>query len=90
MRAIAARAGLVLGLVRVEVGVERDLRVHDDLLAARQTDDQVGAEQAAVGVPGRRLQDEVAMLDEAGGLDDVTQPDLAPPSADVRARAARS
>ena len=39
---------LVLGLERVEQGFERHLRVDDDVLAARQPDDDIRPEQPVV------------------------------------------
>ena len=80
----AAARVLVLGLERVEVGGQRRLRVDDDVLAARQLDDEVGAEHAPVGVGRRRLLVEVAVREHPGELDDALELDLAPAAAHVR------
>ena len=73
---------LVLGLHRVEERRRRDLGVDDDVLAARQADDQVGREPAAVG--GDRLLDvEVAVLQHPRRFDDAPQLELAPLAAHV-------
>ena len=72
--------GLVVGGRGVEVGVERHLRVHDDLPAADEVDDQVGA-QGAVLEP--HLLAEVAPVDQPGQLDRPAQVELAPASADL-------
>ena len=60
----------------------RDLRVHDDVLAARQPDDQVRRQADAVG-RDRFLEVEVAVLEHAGRFDDAAQLQLAPLPADV-------
>ena len=75
--------GVVGGLERVEVRGERRLRVHHDVLAARDAHDEVGAQRAVVG-RGGRLRDEVAVLDHPRELDDVSQLRLAPAAAHVR------
>ncbi len=75
--------GLVARLVGVEEGVQRRLRVDDDLLAAGQVDDQVGPQRAVVA-PQRALLAEVAAVDHAGQLDDPLQLQLAPAAARLR------
>jgi hypothetical protein len=74
---------LVLRLERVEVRLERRLRVDDDLLASRELDEQVGPEPRAVG-GDRRLLDEVAVGEHPGHLDHSAQLDLAPAAAHDR------
>ena len=74
---------VVLALDGLQVGGERDLGVDDDLLAAGEAHDQVGAEHA-VAVVTRRLLGEVAVLDHAGHLDHPAQLHLAPPAAGLR------
>ena len=69
---------------RIEVGDERHLRVDDDVLVAGEPHDHVGAQHVPVGVGGRRLLDEVAMLDHSCHLDDAAKLDLPPASPDVR------
>src|SRR5213076_65059 len=64
---------LVLGLDRVEISLERRLRVDDDVLAARERDHEVGPQQAAVAVALARLLDEVAVGDHPGQLDDAPE-----------------
>ena len=46
--AVAARPLIVVALLRVEERLERRLRVDDDLLAAREVDDEVRAQPAVV------------------------------------------
>ena len=74
----------VVGVDRVEVRADRHLRVDDDALAARQLDDQVGAEQPAFVVAFALLRAEVAVVEHPGQLDDALQLHLAPAAADVR------
>ena len=71
-------------LERAQIRVERHLRVDDDVLAARQPDDDVGT-HAAIGpfAVERLLLVEVAVLDHAGELDDALQLQLAPAAADA-------
>ena len=70
---------------RLEIGVERHLRVDGDRLVAGQADDHVGA--AGSGIRGDRgLRVEVDVAGEARGLDDPSQLGLAPDAA----RAARA
>ena len=83
-REVPAPLVLVVGLDRVEVRVERRLRVDDDVLAARQLHDQVGPQQPAVVVALARLLDEVAVRDHPGELDHALQLHLAPAAANVR------
>ena len=64
--------------------LDRDLRVDDDALAARQLDDQVGAEEPALVVAPALLGAEVAVVDHPRQLDDALQLHLAPAAADVR------
>ena len=79
-----ARAlGVVGRLAGVEVRRERNLRVDDHDLLARETDDQVGAQPPVVG-RGRDLLVEVAVRQHARELDDALQLNLAPASPDVR------
>ena len=74
---------LVLGLGELQEGVERDLRVDDDLAAARQVHDHVGPEQA-VRRRGRLLLVEVAVLGHAGRLHGVAQRHFAPAAPRLR------
>ena len=76
--------GLVGRLEGLEVRGERDLCVDDQLLAARDPDDEVRPQEIALSVAGRRLRDEVAVLEHSGELDDVPKLSLAPPTADGR------
>ena len=75
---------VVVGVDRVEVRLERHLRVDDDALAARELDDEVGPQQPAVVValalPARKSQ----CVEHAGELDDALQLHLAPAAAHVR------
>ena len=78
-------AGFVWRLERLQIRIERRLRVDDDVLAAGQPDDDVGPHAAvAVAVGDRELLFEVAVLDHAGQLDDALQLQLAPAAADAR------
>ena len=79
----ALRGRLVLGLHRLEVTAERDLRVDDHVLAADEAHDEVGP-QPAVRAGDRRLRDVVDVLGHAGGLDGALELHLAPPAADLR------
>ena len=81
MRALEIR---VVGLDRVEVALDRHLRVDDDALAARKLHDHVGPEQAALVVPLARLRAEVAVVEHPRELDDALQLHLAPAAAHVR------
>ncbi len=74
---------LVGGLERVQVGGQRRLRVDDDVLAAGDPHDEIGAQRAVFG-RRRRLRHVVAVLEHACVLDDVAQLRLAPATADVR------
>ena len=74
---------LVGRLERVEVGDERRLRIDDDVLTARNADDEVGPQRAVVR-RRRHLRHVVAVLDHAGVLDDVAELRLAPTPAHVR------
>ncbi len=78
-----------LGLVVVrlggrEIGLERHLRVDDDVLPAGKVDHDVGPKAPALVVGRRHLRLEVAVLDHARELDDALQLDLAPLAAHVR------
>ena len=73
----------IVGLNGFEVCLQRSLGVHDDLLAARETNDQVGTEPSIAGSDGRLLQ-EVAEGEHACHLDNTTQLNLTPASAHVR------
>ena len=75
---------LVRRLERLEVRSERHLGVHDHLLAARDAYDEVGPQEVPLGVPRRRLGDEVAVLQHSRELDDVPELRLAPPAAHRR------
>ena len=81
---IAVADVFVLRLAGVQVGGERGLGIDDDLLAARDPDDEVGPQQGALGVARRRLLLEVAVGEQAGRLDDVPELHLAPAAAHVR------
>jgi hypothetical protein len=74
---------LVRGLVRLEIRVERDLRVDDDLLSTRELDDEIGS-QAAVFRRGRDLLGEVAVRQHPRDLDDALELNLAPAAPNVR------
>ena len=63
---VVVTLGVVVGARRVEVGVERHLRVDHDLPVAGKVHHQVGAEGAVVEP---HLLGEVAALDQAGELD---------------------
>ena len=73
----------VVGRDRVEVALDRHLRVDDDALAAGELHDDVGAQQPAVVVALARLRAEVAVVEHPGELDDALQLHLAPAAADV-------
>ena len=75
---------LVLRLERVEIRGEGRLRIDDDVLAARQLDDEVGPQHAPVGIRDRRLLGEVAVREHPRELDDALELDLAPAAAHVR------
>ncbi len=75
--------GFVGRLERLEIGVERHLRVDDDVLAAGQRDDDVGPQPAIVVSRDGALLLEVAAIDHAGELDDALQLELAPAAADA-------
>ena len=78
-RALGAQRGQ-RDRARLEVGVERHLRVDGDRLVAGEADDHVGA--AGPGIRGDRgLRVEVDVAREAGGLDDAAQLRLAPDAA---------
>jgi hypothetical protein len=67
-------------LAGLEVGAERHLGIHGDVLAAGQVDDHVGAASTGIRADAR-LHVEVDALDEARGLHDVAQLGLAPDAA---------
>ena len=73
----------IIGPAGVEIRRERDLRVDDDVLAARKTDDEIRPEQSSVVVTGRRLENEVAMLKHSRCLYDALELHLAPAAAHV-------
>ena len=75
--------GFDLGLLGVEEGVERDLRVGDEAAALRQEEAGVGSQPAVFG-PQRLLQLEVDVLGHAGDLDAAAQLQLAPLAAGLR------
>ena len=79
----ALRSSSSSALGELQEGVERDLRVDDDLAAARQVHDHVGPQQAVRG-RGRPLLVEVAVLGHAGRLDRVAQRHLAPAAPRLR------
>ena len=79
----ALRVVLVVGLGELQEGVERDLRVDDDLAAARQVHDHVGPQKPVLG-RRRPLLLEVAVLGHAGRLDGVAQRHFAPAPARLR------
>ncbi len=74
---------LVWRLERLEVRIERHLRVDDDVLAAGERDDDVGPQPAIVVCRDRALLFEVAAIEHAGELDDALQLELAPAAADT-------
>ena len=74
----------VVAVDRVEVRVDRNLRVDDDALAAGELDDQVGAEEPALVVAPALLGAKVAVLDHSRELDNAFQLHLAPAAPDVR------
>ena len=77
-------AGVVVGCLEgIEICRKGRLRVDDDVLAARDPDDQVRAQGSVVG-RRRRLGHVVAVLDHPGVLDDVAQLRLAPAATNVR------
>ena len=69
--------------LRFEKLLERRLGVDDDLLAARQVDDQVRTKPAVLGEQSGLLV-EVAALQHARHLDDAPELELAPSAADRR------
>ncbi len=75
---------VVLGLDGVEVGLERRLRVDDEVLAAGKLHDEVGSQQSALVVALARLLDEVAVGEHPCELDDALELHLAPAAAHVR------
>src|SRR5438270_6687089 len=74
----------VVAVDRVEVRVDRDLRVDDDRLAARQLHDEVGAQQRPFVVARARLRLEVAVVEHPRELDNALQLQLPPLAAHVR------
>ena len=67
---------LQLGVVavdRVEVCLDRHLRVDDDRLAAGELDDEIGPEERALVIACRFLCPEVAVVEHAGELDDAPE-----------------
>ena len=70
---------LVVGFVRVEEGLEWDLRVDGDVPSARKVHDHVRPDPPVVGVGGHLLV-EVAVLEHPRHLDDPAQLHLAPPT----------
>ena len=78
-----SRCGLVVAFDRGEKGGERDLGVDDDVLAARQLDDDVRSQPPVLAV--RAFLDlEMVAFDHAGGFEDPPELQLAPLAADVR------
>ena len=75
---------LVRRLERLQVRVERRLRVDDHVLAAGQTHDDVGPHADRIVAADRLLLLEIAVLDHAGELDDALELELAPAAADAR------
>ncbi len=71
---------VILGLGRLEVGVERCLDVHDEMPVVGHLDDHVGTNDLAVA-DRVGLLDEVAVLDHAREFDEAPQRDLAPATA---------
>ena len=84
----AIRTRLVGLLAGVEEGVERAFGVDDQLAAARQPDDHVGAKAAVVGVD-RHFGLEIGIRREAGLLEHVLEALLAPAAARLGAGAKR-
>ena len=78
--ACSSRSSSLGGLERGQVGVERDLRVDHDQLAAGQAHEHVGPQRSLAGLD-RALLDEVAVGDHPGHLDHVAQLDLPPGAA---------
>jgi hypothetical protein len=78
--------GWQLGGDAAEVGIQRHLRVDGDAAAAWQPNDQIGSRGTVVLVGGEvALRVEVEVFDEPGGLDDLAERGLPPPSADAGA-----
>jgi hypothetical protein len=74
----------VIGSVlRIQERLQRRLCVHNDVLAARQMNDQIGAEPAVVALKVL-LFVEVASLQHARNLDDPPQLHFSPPAANGR------
>ena len=78
-------ADFVGRLERLQIGIERRLRVDDHVLAAGQPDDDIGPHAAIVAVGDGVLLLEVAVLDHPGQLDDALELELAPAAANARA-----
>jgi hypothetical protein len=80
---LAVTKRVLLALHRVEVGRQRHLGVHDDVLAARQLHDHVRGQPAPFRL-GRLFEIEVQPFDEAGALEHATELQFAPLAPDVR------
>ena len=74
---------LVLGLHRLEVAGEGDLRIDDDVLATDELDHEVGADPAVL-VAHRFLRHIVDVLGHPGRFDRALELQLAPAAADLR------
>jgi hypothetical protein len=75
---------VVLRFARVEIGSERRLRVDHDLLAARDSNHEIGSQQRSLRVASGGLLLEVAVRDHPCGFDNVAELDFAPAAAYVR------
>ena len=72
-----------LGVDRVEEAIERDLGVHRDRSASRETDNEVGADCRIVGLPAHvGLGVEVDVMGETRALHDIAKRDLPPLTTD--------
>ena len=81
---VRPRGSHVVGRERVEVGVERGLRVDDDVLAAGELTTRSGRSRLPSASRSLGWVSEVAVLDHPGELDDPLELHLAPAPAHVR------
>src|SRR5687767_3423942 len=66
----------------IEVGLQRALRVDDDVFVSGEADEKVGAEAAVFGGDTLLLV-KIAVIEHAGHFDDAFELDFAPASADL-------
>ena len=87
LASVVGETAIALRLVRrlegVEIGRQRRFRVDDDVLAARNADDEIGSERSIVR-RRRGLDDVVAVLHHSGVLDDVAQLRFSPAPTHMR------